>query len=315
MKFGVLFSGQGAQKAGMGCDFLADPLFKETIAEASEAARLDLVQVFKSEHGELDQTKYVQPALVAFEAALWKLIERDADLDVAGMAGLSLGEYGALLASGALAWPAGIALVASRGEYMQADSDRVASTMAALLKPNLAKLEAAVKRDQAAGWQVYVCNYNSPKQVVVGGSRQDLPKLLDQVAEEQLAKRAIELNVAGAFHTPLYQNSAQKLHDRLKGVEFRDPAVPVVSNTLAAPFAGERLAEVLEVQLARPTHFDACVKYLLDQGKIEATLEVGPGQTLTKFAKAQKRDLKQFSVGTWPEYEKFVEAANNGFAE
>ena len=103
MSYAILFSGQGAQRAGMGIDFLADPLFKETVEIASEASGQDIVADFKSEHDELKKTVHVQPALVAFEAGIYRMLQRDLpDFNAAGMVGLSLGEYGAMIASKAI---------------------------------------------------------------------------------------------------------------------------------------------------------------------------------------------------------------------
>ena len=103
MNFGILFSGQGAQKPGMGLDFLVDPLFKETIELASEASKQDIETIFASKNNELAKTIHVQPALVAFEIGIFRMLMRDLpNLNIGGMVGLSLGEYGAMAASGAL---------------------------------------------------------------------------------------------------------------------------------------------------------------------------------------------------------------------
>lgn len=314
MKYGILFAGQGAQQTGMGLDFLADPLFKETIDQANQAASLDLPEIWKNDHGQLDETRYVQPALLAFEYGIWKMLARDIDLPICGMAGLSLGEYGALLASGFLSWPAGLSLVADRGEYMQLDSEKMDSGMLALTKPDIPALEGLLEKRQAAGQALYLANYNSPKQVVVAGESQLLPALGQEITDLKLAKRVIPLDVAGAFHTPLYQEASRKMGRRLKQENISAGTYPVISNTSSQPFAKADLAKTLEVQLIEPTHFDSCVRGLLDLG-MTASLEIGPGHALSAFAKQADKSLKTWQVGSLLEYQQFVEEQQNGFTK
>lgn len=164
MKFGLLFSGQGSQKNGMGLDFMSDSLFKETIEIASEASQMNIAAIFKNEAKELSKTKTLQPALVAFEAGIYAMLKRDLpDLEEGGMVGLSLGEYGAMYASGALDLAETIKLVTARASYMQADADKVDIAMAALLKPNIAQVKQILQKMQANNQRVYLANYNSLK--------------------------------------------------------------------------------------------------------------------------------------------------------
>lgn len=307
MKFAVLFSGQGAQKAGMGLDFLADPLFKETIDEASKASGQDLVENFKSEQDELKKTIHVQPSLVAFEAGIYRMLQRDLpDLNVVGMVGLSLGEYGAMFASGALPLKETISLVSDRAQYMQEDADKVTSGMAALIKPDLDKVEQLLKELRDKGLQVYLSNFNSPKQVVIGGEKQAVAKASDVIKQAEAAKRVIVLRVNGAFHTPLFAEASKKMHQRLVKVSFVANRVPVISNTTAQPFAND-WDTIMEKQLAVPTHFGACLQYLLDHSDIDATLEVGPGKTLSSFAHQIDRKLANYRIGSLTEYQEFIE--------
>lgn len=158
MKIGILFSGQGAQKPGMGLDLLVDPLFAQTVAEASAATGLDITTILRSEHGELDQTANVQPALVTVSYGLYRMLRRDLPkLPVAGMVGLSLGEYAALLAAKAVSAADGFKLLADRGRYMQTDADAQASGLAALVDP-----QEKVVNQVLATSAVQVANYNSP---------------------------------------------------------------------------------------------------------------------------------------------------------
>ena len=294
MKIGILFSGQGAHKPGMGLDLLVDPLFAQTVAEASAATGLDITTILRSEHGELDQTANVQPALVTVSYGLYRMLRRDLPkLPVAGMVGLSLGEYAALLAAKAVSAADGFKLLTDRGRYMQTDADAQASGLAAL--------------DQVlATSAVQVANYNSPHQLVIGGPVAELKTAVSQLKTAKAAKKIVILRVSGAFHTPLFNNARQKMHDRLATVTFATPQVPVISNTTVYPFTADNLSEILERQLAVPTHFREDLQYLIDHEKIDQTLEIGPGKALSHFTRQVDRNLQRANIATMTDYENYV---------
>lgn len=303
MRLGILFSGQGAQKPQMGCDLLEDATFSQTLSQASEAAGLDIVKLLKSEHGELNQTRYVQPALAAFSLGIWRMLQRDLPkLPAVGMIGLSLGEYPALMAAESLSIDAGFALLKDRGEYMQSDADELSSTLAAIIDPDRKKVEAICEQVSS----VWVANYNSPRQLVIGGTQAKIATAVDLLNEQQAAKRVIRLNVSGAFHTPLFDGARQKMKERLSSVEFAQPKVPVISNTTMTPFQPEKAAAILERQLAVPTHFGEDLQYLIDRFQIDGTLEIGPGKTLSKFAKQVDAGLVREHIETRQDYENYI---------
>lgn len=303
MKIGLLFSGQGAQKPGMGLDFLSDPLFESIISQGSAATGLDLKRIMASENGELKETKNVQPVLVAVSYGIYRMLKRDLPkLPVAAMAGLSLGEYAALMASEALPFEDGIQLLADRGRYMQADADRTASSMAAVLNPDVAKVEAVC--DHYA--HVWVANYNSPAQLVIGGTVDEVQQAVSELKGQAAAKRVVILRVSGAFHTPLFNGARQKMHDRLAKESFAQPIVPVISNTTVAEFQGNEIAAIMERQLAVPTHFGADVAAMVEHQGIDATLEIGPGKTLSRFAKQVNPQLQRANIATMKDYATYV---------
>lgn len=306
MSCGILFSGQGAQKAGMGLDFLNDPLFKDTIEKASSASHQDLITVFKDENGELDKTVNVQPALVAFEIGIFRMLQRDCDLDIGGMVGLSLGEYSAMYASGALDLESCLSLVSDRARYMQEDADQVDNGMAAILKPKLSELEVLIQDLQKQNKRVYLANYNSPKQVVIAGEKSDVELAAKQIKEQDLAHRIVMLKVNGAFHTPLFDQAKTKMTKRLVNVEFHENTIPVISNTTAEPF-DNNWREIMAKQLAVPTHFGECVQYLIENKQVDQVLEIGPGKVLSSFAKQIDRRLTCSHIGTYAEYQAFIE--------
>lgn len=312
MQIGVLFSGQGAQKPGMGVDFLGDPLFCQLVEEASQATGLNIATLMKGEGGELDYTKYVQPALVTVSYGIYRMLERDLQLPIAGMVGLSLGEYAALMAARALDFTPGMALLADRARYMQEDADQVPSTLAAIVEPKLDVVSQAVEAAQAAGQGVYFANYNSPDQVVLGGAKEALEQVVEEITAKEAAKKAVVLKVSGAFHTQFFNGARQKMTERLKTVAFHTPTVPVISNTTVTPFEKEGLADVLARQLAVPTHFGDDLAYLINHQGVDTTLEIGPGKTLTRFAKQVDRKLTRYRISSLADYQAFVKEVSDG---
>lgn len=311
MKFGILFAGQGAQKPGMGLDFLADPTFSQVIETAHQATGLDIVKIMASENGELDQTNYVQPALVAVSVGIYKMLERDCpNLPLAGMMGLSLGEYAALIASGMLDEATGFKLVADRGQYMQTDCEEFPGKMAALVLPDLTKVSQIVTETGAV-----VANYNSPAQVVIGGRAEAVDAAISKIRAAKAAKKVVPLRVRGAFHTPLMNNSKAKLAKRLEKVEFKNSLVPVISNTTVKPFDLAGVKNVLAHQVASPTHFGEDLAYLNEHGGLTATLEIGPGKTLSTFAKQTNRQLKRFNISNLADYQAFIKEQADGFKQ
>ena len=308
MQIGVLFSGQGAQKPGMGVDFLGDPLFYQLVKEASEVTGLDIETIMKGEKGELDYTKYVQPALVTVSYGIYRMLERDLNLPVAGMVGLSLGEYAALMAAKALDFKSGMALLADRAQYMQEDADRVLTTLAAIVEPKMEVVMDCVAKSA----DVHFANYNSPAQVVLGGPKDDLEQVVNEITARKAAKKAVVLKVSGAFHTPFFNGARKKMEERLKTVNFNSPVVTVLSNTTVEPFERDEIADILARQLAVPTHFGEDLAYLIDHQNIDTTLEIGPGKTLTRFAKQVDRKLNRYRISSLADYQTFVKEVFDG---
>ena len=308
MKLGILFSGQGAQYTGMGLDFYEkDQLFAQKIDEASQITGLDIVAILKNEHNELDQTLYVQPALVAVSLGIYAMLKRDfKDLPIVGMTGLSLGEYGALAASGMLSFAQTLAILKDRAIYMQADADANESMMAALLGPDIAKVQAICSEISTPTNPVAIANYNSKKQVVLGGTPSAVKVACQKLVDEKAAKKVVPLNVSGAFHTPLFQKASQKLAMRFSEETFNEPEVLVMSNTTAQPLTAAQAKEVMAQQVCQPTHFADCVQGLVQAG-VDTFLEVGPGQTLVKFAKVVDRKAQRFNIEKMEDYMAFCQ--------
>lgn len=307
MQYGILFSGQGAQRSGMGVELMADSLFSTIINQASEISQLDLLAIMKNEDGQLGKTEYVQPALATVSYGLFRMLQRDLpNLPISGIVGLSLGEYPALFASGMLDFTTGLQLLVDRAKYMQADANKIDSTMAAVINPDFSAIEQLFQTYHRQGKRVYVANYNSPSQIVIGGPVADIKAAVEEIKENKLAKRVIVLKVNGAFHTPLFNEARKKMHERLATVDFHDATVPVISNTTVKPFSANTAASILERQLAVPTHFGADLQYLIDQRQITGTLEIGPGKALSRFAKQVDSNLTTKHIAGLTDYEQFI---------
>lgn len=303
-KVGLLFSGQGAQIPGMGRDFYERvPVFAETIDRASEICGFDLTECFGSSEM-LRQTKYVQPALCAFSYGVFKVLKNAVPgLDVVGGIGLSLGEYPALIASSMLDFETGMKLVSKRAEFMQEDCDRHPSSMAAVLKPDVELVEKICAEISTDERPVLIANYNSPKQVVIGGDVEAVEKASGKLSGKG-GMRVVELNVNGAFHTPLFRSSSQRLGEVLKDVSFRDSEFVIESNTDRIPFTKENAAEILQRQVMSPTHFADCVEKMIRDLEVEAFIEIGPGETLSKFVRQIDRNVGRASVETLEKMQK-----------
>lgn len=195
---------------------------------------------------------------------------------------------------------------------MQQDADREISTLAAVLDPQLQEIQELITAQQENNQRVYIANYNSPQQIVVGGTLTDLKATLKKIEEDNLAKRTILLKVNGAFHTPFFNGARQQMHNRLQTVDFHEPQIEVISNTTNSLFHCEDLPGILEKQLAVPTHFGANVKELVKHAKIDTTLEIGPGKTLSRFAHQVDQQLNTQHIENLADYEKFIKEQKDG---
>ena len=307
MKLAILFSGQGSQFTDMGLDFYQEsPIFKDCVDKASEIADFKITSVFANDGDKLSETKYIQPAIVAMSIGIWKMLQNTLGdkLAVEGMVGLSLGEYSALVASQKLSFSDGMSVLKDRAIYMQDDANKVDSKMAAIIDPQIEVIEKLCTDYP----NVYVANYNTPKQLVIGGDGEELVDVVDKIDSLNAAKKIVELKVSGAFHTPLFTNASQKMKKRLSNVTFTEGSNLVVSNTTMRPFEKDSLAEILAKQIIKPTHFGECVQYLIDNKKIDTVLEIGPGKTLSKFTKQIDKSIKRYQISKLSDFKKFIDS-------
>ena len=284
MTVAFLFPGQGAQAVGMGANaYAGSPAARAVFDEADAALETPLSRlILEGPAEELTRTENAQPAMLCVSAALLRAAEErlgGAMPRPAFVAGHSVGEYAALVAAGALSLADGLRLVRTRGELMQAACDETPSGMAALI--GLA-LEPALRACEGTGAQV--ANVNSAEQIVIGGPNAALEQAVAN-AKEAGARRAIPLDVAGAFHTEAMRPAQSAMDAALERAAIAAPSAPVVANATAQPLSDpEELRSELSAQLCGCVRWMQSVEYIASAG-VTRFIEFGPGKTLTGLAK------------------------------
>ena len=278
-KRALVFPGQGSQAVGMGADVCERyEVARATFAEASEVLGYDLARLcLEGPAEQLARTAVTQPALLTTSVALLRVLD-DNGLSCDAALGHSLGEYTALVATGALAFGEALDLVRRRGEAMQAAADRHPGAMAAVLGLADEVVEGLCTR---VG-QVWPANYNSPGQVVVSGTKEAVDEL-GRRAGEAGARRVIRLAVSGAFHSPFMESAVVALDGPLRRASFEEPR-PAFFSTCSVAFESGDLADLLLRQIVSPVRFEQAIRRLLAEG-YDAFLEVGPGSVLTELIK------------------------------
>lgn len=301
-----LFPGQGSQFVGMGRDlYAASLLARRTYEEAGEALGVDIAAVsFEGPEEELVKTKNTQPAILVHSVAVSREL-RERGVVPRAAAGHSLGEYSAYVAAGSLSFGDAVRLVRRRGELMYEAGVRRPGTMAAVLGLSGDEVEA-VCASVTAG-VVCAANLNSPGQVVISGEVDAVRAAMDALLASG-AKRAIPLNVSGAFHSPLMRDAYDGLRASLAEVEIRPAEIPVVANASAAAVVDpEEIRDSLARQLVSPVRWEASMRRLLeDHGP--PFLEVGPGKVLKGLLRAVDRAAECGTAGDLAE----VDAAAGG---
>ncbi|CAM1669650.1 MULTISPECIES: ACP S-malonyltransferase [Streptococcus] len=292
-KTAFLFAGQGAQYLGMGRDLYDQyPIIKETIDQASQVLGYDLRHLIDTEEEKLNQTRYTQPAILATSVAIYRLLQKKGyQPDM--VAGLSLGEYSALVASGALDFEDAVALVAQRGAYMEEAAPAGSGKMVAVLNTPVEVIEEACRKASELG-VVTPANYNTPAQIVIGGEVVAVDRAVE-LLQEAGAKRLIPLKVSGPFHTALLEPASQKLAETLAKVNFSDFTCPLVGNTEAAVMQKEDIAQLLTRQVKEPVRFYESIAVMQEAG-VTNFIEIGPGKVLSGFVKKIDKTAKLANV-------------------
>ena len=281
-KTAFLFAGQGAQYLGMDRDLYEQyDVVKSTFEEASQVLGYDVRALIDQDEEKLNQTRYTQPAILTTSVAIYRLLaEKGIHPDM--VAGLSLGEYSALVAAGALNFKTAVALVAKRGAFMEEAAPAGSGKMVAVLNVEVALIEEACQTASQLG-VVSPANYNTPGQIVIGGDVAAVDKAVELLKEAGV-KRLIPLNVSGPFHTALLKPASEKLAQVLAETEFTEFQLPLVGNTEADIMETGRIKELLTRQVMEPVRFYDSIAKMQEAGVTEF-IEIGPGKVLSGFMK------------------------------
>ena len=301
-KTAFIFPGQGAQTVGMGKDvYDKSALAKEMFDKASEAVGLDLKVLCFEENNDINITEFTQVCLLTTSVAILKEIEaRGGHADVAG--GLSLGEYCALVANGAMDAIDAAKVVRKRGVFMQEEVPAGEGGMAAILGMDGDDIEKVI----SAFDQVQIANYNCPGQIVISGETENVKKAADALKEAG-AKRTVLLKVSGPFHSDLLKGAGDKLSKVLDEVSIGKMKFPYVSNVTGGYVTDEaEIKPLLVRQLSNSVRWQQCIEAMVADG-VDTFYEIGPGKTLAgfnkKIGKAIGKELTTVSIATMEDIE------------
>lgn len=292
-KTAIVFPGQGAQYVGMGKEFYEKyPVCREVMQRASQVTGLDIPKLCFEENQELNITEYTQIAMVAVEAAMLKAAQEEG-LQADVYAGLSLGEYTALIGAGVLSLDDAFAVVRQRGIFMQ-EAVPQGGAMTAVLGLAGEMIESVC---QGVPGPVWVANYNCPGQVVITGMEEAV-KEAESKLKEAGARRCLPLKVSGPFHSPLLQPAAEKLKGVLNEIFVGQIQAPYVTNVTGDYVEdSSQVKELLAKQVASSVRWQQGVEAMAAQG-VDTFIEIGPGKTLSGFLRKIDKSLKGYHIET-----------------
>ena len=302
MSIAFCYPGQGVQHVGMAEGFArSDRYFQDMIATASEAAVIDMDKLLYEPNEDINITEYTQPALVTACCMITDAL-LDAGYKPAVTAGLSLGEYCSLYVAGAISFEDAVRLTRLRGKLMSSEVPAGEGSMAAVIGLDAETIENVIK-DIDGCW---CANFNCPGQIVITGKKTAVQAAMP-LLQEAGAKRVLELNVSGPFHSPLLKGAGEKLAKALEDVEIKDPKIPYIANANAAAITDKsQIKDLLEKQVFSPVKWEQTL-YELEKMGVDTIIEVGPGKTIAGFVKKTVPSINVIGVATPEDIETLAE--------
>lgn len=294
MKTAYVFPGQGSQFVGMGKDLYENEALKQMFESANEILGFRITDLmFSGTEEDLKQTRVTQPSIFLHSVILAKSLGSDFKPDM--VAGHSLGEFSALVAAGSLSFEDGLKLVKARAFAMQHACEIQPSTMAAVLNLDDAIVEQICSDITASGKVVVPANYNCPGQLVISGSVDGINEACEKMKAAG-AKRALVLQVGGAFHSPFMEPAREELARAIASTKFNAPVCPIYQNVNALPVSDpESIRANLISQLTAPVRWTQTIQNMVTDGASKF-IEVGPGKVLQGLVKKISKDMEAVSA-------------------
>jgi len=306
-RIAFIFPGQGAQYVGMGKEFVENfKIANDIFEKASSALGYDMKKLcFEGPEEELKKTENTQPSILTASVAAYEVL-KEHGFTPEVVAGLSLGEYSALVAANVMSFEDAVKVVRARGKYMQEEVPFGVGTMAAFIGLERDKVLEACERASEFGI-VEPANFNSPIQIVVSGEVKAVEKAVE-IGKELGAKKAMVLNVSAPFHSSMLKGAGEKLKLELDKVELNSFSYPVVANVTAEYYDSiSSVKKLLVAQVSNSVLWEDSVKRMIDSG-INTFVEIGPGKALSGFVKRISREVELLNVEDIASLEKTLKA-------